>query len=738
VTTPAAGLAYVRILPDTSGFAAELNAGLARGFEASAAMVAEASKRLFGPLFGAASVAGDEAGAEAGSSMSAALEMTASAGLPAAVRPGLNAMKAEAVAAGQESGAAVASGMAEGTAAGGAATARSVSGGAAGAGALASGLRKTGLIAGVALLEGVHTTMSNQTALTNAIITDNAVGAGVGGPKLEALARKLSSQFAVPVTEAFKTVQKAVGMGVPTAQLEAFTTVTQKAALVTHTSAEDITNGVVSTLNAYNLPVAEAGRITQVLATAAIASGHSFDSMAAGVHKVDAVAAGAHISVEQLAKTLTYLGREGQDPGEAAGRLKVLIASLENSDHSPARKAMWKKVFNAKDLAGAMEEEHGDFSAVVQKIYKYSQSSGESLGSLGVLRQEMDLFEKIAQARNRLGDDPIKSSGVNLDADADKMRDTEAYKLKNALVQAQQKLADSVESSTPAIVGALSGVVTVLGDVAAGFGALPHGVQTGLIGLALAAVALKKLTELGHGLNLVMKGASRMMGLSGAAATSNAAATGTAAAAQGTAATTATAAAAASARLAAAEEAAATAGAGDAAAQTELAAAQAAVAESGAAGAAGASRWKLAAGTSKLGAAGMAVAAGAVGYLGTKAVINATGGEKGSWLTAPGRIIGGQSVSQAFGMADGGTVMPRRGGTTVTLAEASKPETVVDLGKTNQLIDQALASGGGGMVLHPGAIVIHGASDPRATATAVADELDRRRRTTGGAYGRRA
>ena len=54
------------------------------------------------------------------------------------------------------------------------------------------------------------------------------------------------------------------------------------------------------------------------------------------------------------------------------------------------------------------------------------------------------------------------------------------------------------------------------------------------------------------------------------------------------------------------------------------------------------------------------------------------------------------TISQIPQMAAGGQVNPTKGGTLALLAEAGKPETVVDSGKMNSLIDSILSDGTGG------------------------------------------
>jgi phage-related minor tail protein len=82
-----------------------------------------------------------------------------------------------------------------------------------------------------------------------------------------------------------------------------------------------------------------------------------------------------------------------------------------------------------------------------------------------------------------------------------------------------------------------------------------------------------------------------------------------------------------------------------------------------------------------------------------------------------GVIKGVNSIGGAVGihigviphLAEGATVLPTPGGTVVRVAEAGKPESVVDTGKLNKLLDQAANGGqrkGGGDILPNATIVM--------------------------------
>jgi hypothetical protein len=79
---------------------------------------------------------------------------------------------------------------------------------------------------------------------------------------------------------------------------------------------------------------------------------------------------------------------------------------------------------------------------------------------------------------------------------------------------------------------------------------------------------------------------------------------------------------------------------------------------------------------------------------------------KNGAVTAPIAAAGHRDHVHA-GLADGGQVNPRTGGTLLRLAEAGLPETVVDTGKMNSLIDGILSGkvrGGDGVRIEEGAI----------------------------------
>jgi hypothetical protein len=92
-----------------------------------------------------------------------------------------------------------------------------------------------------------------------------------------------------------------------------------------------------------------------------------------------------------------------------------------------------------------------------------------------------------------------------------------------------------------------------------------------------------------------------------------------------------------------------------------------------------------------------------------------------------GAIKGVDSIGGAVGikigliphLAEGATILPTPGGTVVRVAEAGKPESVVDTGKLNKLLDQAASNkSGAGNTFN-----IFGATDENAVSTAVVRRL---------------
>lgn len=77
------------------------------------------------------------------------------------------------------------------------------------------------------------------------------------------------------------------------------------------------------------------------------------------------------------------------------------------------------------------------------------------------------------------------------------------------------------------------------------------------------------------------------------------------------------------------------------------------------------------------------------------------------------RDLFGGGMPQIPNLATGGIALPTPGGTLVRVAEAGKPEAIIPLDR----------GGMGGVTVTVGQIVVHGSSDPQATARAVRDEL---------------
>lgn len=104
---------------------------------------------------------------------------------------------------------------------------------------------------------------------------------------------------------------------------------------------------------------------------------------------------------------------------------------------------------------------------------------------------------------------------------------------------------------------------------------------------------------------------------------------------------------------------------------------------------------------------------GAIG--GINAVLGAAGGAFGIDI----------KLGKIPRLAQGATILPSEGGTLAVLAEAGRPETVVDTGKMNALIDQALGRGGMGSGAIVNQYITAPATDPAIQARQWAREAAR-------------
>lgn len=268
---------------------------------------------------------------------------------------------------------------------------------------------------------------------------------------LEKGVKGLASTYGQDLNKSVTAAYQAISAGVQPARTVSFLDTAFKAAAAGATTAETATDLLTTALNAYQKPVSEASRISDVFFTVIKEGKTTAAELSSNLGKVAATAASAGVSLEETGAALATLTKAGLSTEEATTRLGAVLSEIVKPS-AQASGALKRIGVTAEELkrVGLVEvmrrlgRATKGSATEINKLFANRRSVGGVTILAGKLRQE---FERIAVA--------TKSAAGATDEAFSKVAETVDFKLSRAIQSAKVALVDLGERLKPALEAAI-------------------------------------------------------------------------------------------------------------------------------------------------------------------------------------------------------------------------------------------------------------------------------------------
>jgi len=243
---------------------------------------------------------------------------------------------------------------------------------------------------------------------------------------------ELSETLGIPATQIVEVMYEALGAGVPAEQIIQYMNDVARASIALQTDLRTASDGILRTLQAYNLGIKDTMRVADLLFRAAIAGNMSFEELAQGVGDVAGTAAEAGIPLEDMLAAVAALTLAGERAPEALSRLRMLILGLIRPSNEA--KELFDQLGISFDIATLKQQGLVKTLKMFEEaVSAYAADEGERLELLDALASRQGAYDTILKLTgahyndylNALRD--IKNSEGDVNVAFEKMASARAF-----------------------------------------------------------------------------------------------------------------------------------------------------------------------------------------------------------------------------------------------------------------------------------------------------------------------
>lgn len=271
-----------------------------------------------------------------------------------------------------------------------------------------------------------------------------------GMSEMSAQIKEFSTTFGADLSTVQQAAYDALSSGVSQVDLMPFLETAQAAAVAGMSDVGTAVDGLTSAINAYQMELDDAGRVSDVFFKTVELGKIEFDELSRNIGKVAPTAAQFGISIEDTGAAIAAMTSQGVSAEETMTGLKNLFKDVATPG------TQLNKIF--QEIAGTTFKDFiangGTLAEAVSKLRDYSQQTGKSFFEMGSTFESANalamlgggFFEKYAEMTEKVG-----SAAGSTESAYGKMSDTMAFALDKLKAQFQVMSVDIGEKLAPVV-----------------------------------------------------------------------------------------------------------------------------------------------------------------------------------------------------------------------------------------------------------------------------------------------